>query len=40
MIADVPATLPGNRLPTKPVQGIAAVMFVILGTMALFGIGV
>jgi putative Ca2+/H+ antiporter (TMEM165/GDT1 family) len=44
MIANVPAILLGDRfahrLPTKLVHGIAAVMFVVLGTMALFGIGV
>jgi putative Ca2+/H+ antiporter (TMEM165/GDT1 family) len=44
MIANVPAILPGDRfarrLPTQPVHGIAAVMFVVLGTLALFGVGV
>jgi putative Ca2+/H+ antiporter (TMEM165/GDT1 family) len=44
MIANVPAILLGDRfahrLPTNVVHGIAAVMFVILGTMALFGVGV
>ncbi|MFP3568814.1 TMEM165/GDT1 family protein [Paraburkholderia sp. SIMBA_030] len=44
MIANVPAILLGDRfahkLPTSLVHGIAAVMFVILGTMALFGVGV
>jgi putative Ca2+/H+ antiporter (TMEM165/GDT1 family) len=44
MIANVPAILLGDRfahrLPTKTVHAIAAVMFVILGTMALFGVGV
>jgi putative Ca2+/H+ antiporter (TMEM165/GDT1 family) len=44
MLANVPAILLGDRfahkLPTKLVHGIAAVMFVVLGTMALMGIGV
>lgn len=44
MIANVPAILLGDRfahrLPTRLVHGIAAVMFVVLGAMALFGVGV
>lgn len=44
MIANVPAILLGDRfahrLPTKLVHGIAAVMFVVLGTLALLGVGV
>lgn len=44
MIANVPAILLGDRfahqLPTKVVHGIAAVMFVVLGTMAILGIGI
>jgi Uncharacterized protein family UPF0016 len=44
MIANVPAILPGDRfarrVPTQLVHGIAAVMFVVLGTLALFGVGV
>ncbi|WOD19139.1 TMEM165/GDT1 family protein [Paraburkholderia kirstenboschensis] len=44
MIANVPAILLGDRfahrLPTGLVHGIAAVLFVVLGTMALFGIGI
>ncbi|MCC8395121.1 TMEM165/GDT1 family protein [Paraburkholderia sp. MMS20-SJTR3] len=44
MIANVPAILLGDRfahrLPTKLVHGIAAVMFVVLGAMALFGVGI
>jgi len=43
MIANVPAILLGDRfahrLPTGIVHGIAAVLFVVLGTMALFGGG-
>ncbi len=43
MIANVPAIILGDRfahrLPTKVVHGIAAVMFVVLGAMALFGVG-
>ncbi len=43
MLANVPAILLGDRfahkLPTKVVHGIAAVMFVVLGAMALFGVG-
>ena len=43
MIANVPAILLGDRfahrLPTKLVHGIAAVLFVVLGAMALFGVG-
>ena len=43
MIANVPAILLGDRfahrLPTKVVHGIAAVMFVVLGSLALFGVG-
>ncbi|WP_118179426.1 TMEM165/GDT1 family protein [Paraburkholderia phosphatilytica] len=43
MIANVPAILLGDRfahkLPTRLVHGIAAVMFVVLGTLALLGIG-
>ena len=43
MIANVPAILLGDRfahkLPTKAVHGIAAVMFVVLGALALFGVG-
>jgi Ca2+/H+ antiporter, TMEM165/GDT1 family len=44
MIANVPAILLGDRfahkLPTKLVHGIAAVMFVVLGALALFGVGI
>jgi putative Ca2+/H+ antiporter (TMEM165/GDT1 family) len=44
MIANVPAILLGDRfahkLPTKVVHGIAAVMFVVLGAMAIMGIGI
>ena len=44
MLANVPAILLGDRfahkLPTKVVHGIAAVMFVVLGTLAVLGIGV
>lgn len=44
MIANVPAILLGDRfahkLPTKLVHGIAAVMFVVLGALALMGVGV
>jgi putative Ca2+/H+ antiporter (TMEM165/GDT1 family) len=44
MIANVPAILLGDRfahrLPTGLVHGIAAVLFVVLGTMALFGVGI
>lgn len=44
MIANVPAILLGDRfahkLPTKLVHGIAAVMFVVLGVLALMGVGV
>ena len=44
MLANVPAILLGDRfahkLPTRLVHGIAAVMFVVLGAMALMGIGV
>src|SRR5690349_3626842 len=44
MLANVPAILLGerfaHRLPTRTVHGIAAVMFVVLGAMALMGIGV
>lgn len=44
MIANVPAILLGDRfahkLPTKLVHGIAAVMFVVLGALALCGVGV
>jgi putative Ca2+/H+ antiporter (TMEM165/GDT1 family) len=44
MIANVPAILLGDRfahrLPTKVVHGIAAVMFVVLGALAIFGVGV
>ncbi|CAH2791983.1 MAG: Putative transmembrane protein [uncultured Paraburkholderia sp.] len=43
MVANVPAILLGDRfahrLPTKLVHGIAAILFVVLGTMALFGGG-
>jgi putative Ca2+/H+ antiporter (TMEM165/GDT1 family) len=44
MIANVPAILLGDRfahkLPTKLVHGIAAVMFVVLGVLALCGVGI
>jgi Ca2+/H+ antiporter, TMEM165/GDT1 family len=44
MIANVPAILLGDRfahqLPTKLVHGIAAVLFVVLGVLALQGVGV
>ena len=44
MIANVPAILLGDRfahrLPTKLVHGIAAVLFVVLGAMAVMGVGV
>ncbi|TCG01220.1 hypothetical protein BZM26_08730 [Paraburkholderia strydomiana] len=44
MLANVPAILLGDRfahrLPTGVVHGIAAVLFVVLGTMALFGAGI
>ncbi|PRF55399.1 hypothetical protein C6T58_22780 [Burkholderia multivorans] len=43
MLANVPAILLGDRfahrLPTKLVHGIAAVLFVVLGVLALFGVG-
>lgn len=43
MIANVPAILLGDRfahrLPTKLVHGIAAVMFVVLGALAIMGVG-
>ncbi|HIH2686606.1 TMEM165/GDT1 family protein [Burkholderia cenocepacia] len=44
MLANVPAILLGDRfahrLPTRLVHGIAAVLFVVLGALALLGIGV
>ena len=44
MLANVPAILLGDRfahrLPTKLVHAIAAVLFVVLGALALLGIGV
>ncbi|TDG24757.1 TMEM165/GDT1 family protein [Paraburkholderia silviterrae] len=44
MIANVPAILLGDRfahkLPTKLVHGIAAVLFVVLGVLAIMGVGV
>ncbi|MCA8286901.1 TMEM165/GDT1 family protein [Burkholderia vietnamiensis] len=43
MLANVPAILLGDRfahrLPTKLVHGIAAVLFVVLGALALLGVG-
>ncbi|EDT44144.1 protein of unknown function UPF0016 [Burkholderia ambifaria MEX-5] len=43
MLANVPAILLGDRfahrLPTKLVHGIAAVLFVVLGVLALLGVG-
>lgn len=44
MLANVPAILLGDRfahrLPTKLVHGIAAVLFVVLGVLALLGVGI
>ncbi|WP_296652547.1 TMEM165/GDT1 family protein [Paraburkholderia sp.] len=44
MIANVPAILLGDRfahkLPTRLVHGIAAVLFVVLGVLAVMGVGV
>jgi putative Ca2+/H+ antiporter (TMEM165/GDT1 family) len=43
MIANVPAILLGDRfahkLPTKLVHAVAAVLFVVLGVLAILGVG-
>ena len=44
LIADVPAVFIGDRfaarIPMKPVHGIAAAMFAVMGVATLFGMGV